>query len=319
VIRAIAFASVMLCVSSAFADPVILVSSSDLVFGVALRDTLASRSVRVIAIGESAANTDGLASRSRTLASRERADVVVWLIPHPVAATLAAYDRARDQLIVRTLSHGSPLDAAGAAEAASTTRTMLRALESAPIPAPTPTAVETAPPPVHRPMRAREQTISATASFGVRANGDLEFGGAAVWRPDRLGLAVMANVSRLDLPSGMVTGRMADDSIALVARLPVRVAPRVRIAAHAGMALHVTDLDGTFETGAMVSDTRVDPAVRIGAGANYALGSRFELGFGVGTDTMLQRARYVVRAGDEIAVVPRVQLSGLMTLTVVVR
>jgi hypothetical protein len=302
--------------ATVFAEPVVLVSSTDPAFGVALRDTLAARA-RVVAIGERAATLDALASRSRAIVAREHADTIVWLIPDPVAVTLVAYDRARDQLVVRTLAHGAPLDAMGAAEAARATRTMLRALESAPAPIAAVAAV--APPPPRRRSPIPDPHVSAAASFGVRAGGELELGGAAVWRPDRLGLAVMANVSRFELATPMLSGRMTDDAVAVVARLPVRLAPRLRLAAHAGLAVHVTGLEGTFESGATVSETRLDPAMRVGLGTSYALSSRFELGFGLGSDTMLQRARYVVRAGDEVALVPRVQLSGLMTLSVVVR
>ena len=287
----------------------------------ALVDALAPSGMTVVEIADAPpSGIAELSTISRTVAERENASAVVWLLVDAQGATLVAYDRQVDRVLVRPLPHVPPLSAANAAETARAARTMLRALkisEEDPQPVMPPgepevTVVVPAPPPP-RPW----PNIVALAGFGGRygrlgEDGVIELHLAAGWRSDSLGVVAMASLSpEATLSSPSFMGHVSDNSFALTARIPFAIAPRIGVAGFAGPALHAVRVTGTL--GAEdVSSLRFDPAFRVGAAGAYALSDRIDLGLSVSMDTLLRRQRYEV-PGGQVLVMPRLQVSvGLM-------
>jgi hypothetical protein len=224
-------------------------------------------------------------------------------------------------VLVRPLPYAPPLSAERAAETARAARTMLRALKLADEPdrpqKPPPVVIIERPieepPPVERPW----PNVLALAGFGGRygrlgEDGVVEAQVAAVWRPDALGMIVMASLSpRANLSSPSFMGEVSDNSFAVGARVPFELAPKIAVAGIAGAALHAVRVEGTLGAD-RVSAQRFDTALRIGASATYALAERFDVGLALSMDTLLKRQRYEV-TGGEVIVMPRLQVSvGLM-------
>lgn len=296
----------------------VAVAASDRVLVTAIVDALAPQGMIVVEVADAPPSSVAeLGATSRTVAERERASAVVWLIADAQGATLVAYDRDVDRVLVRPLPYGPPFTAVRAAETARAARTMLRALKipDEPEPQPTPPApppaiVIVAPPPAAaRPW----PNVVALAGFGGRygrlgEDGVAELHLAAGVRPDALGIVAMISLSpEATLSNPAFMGGVSDNSFAIVARIPFRIAPRIEVAGSAGPALHAVRVEGTLGA-EEVSSLRFDPALRVGASGSYALSDRLDLGLSVSMDTLLRRQRYEV-PGGQVLVMPRLQVS----------
>lgn len=319
---------VLVCVtvtSTARAEPqepesarTIVVATSDRTLVSALADAFAPLGMTIVEVADAPPAAIGeLAAFSRTIATREHASAMVWLLVDREGATLVAYDRAIDRVLVRPLPHAPPLSPESAAETARAARTMLRALKLAdeperqPEPQPQIIVVERPPdvPPVPRPW----PNVSAVAGFGGRygrlgEDGVIEGQLAAVVRPDALGVIAMVSLSpRATLSNPAFMGSVSDNSLAIAARMPFQIAPRIWVAGFTGPAVHVVQIKGTLGAES-VSVLRFNPAVRAGATGTYAISDRFDVGLGISMDSLLRRQRYEV-PGGQVLVMPRLQVS----------
>ncbi|HLL25637.1 MAG TPA: hypothetical protein VK427_26050, partial [Kofleriaceae bacterium] len=108
----------------------VVVAAADRTLVAALRDALAPVGMSVVDVTDVPPAAIGeLAAMSRRVAAREGATAVVWLLVERDGATLVAYDRDVDRVLVRPLPYQPPLSPARAAETARAARTMLRALK----------------------------------------------------------------------------------------------------------------------------------------------------------------------------------------------
>jgi hypothetical protein len=301
----------------------IVVATTDRALISALADALAPVGMTIVEVADAPPAAIGeLATSSRTIAEREHAGAVVWLLVDPEGATLVAYDREIDRVLVRPLKYAPPLSPERAAETARAARTMLRALKLAdeperqPEPQPPPIIVVEQPPEL--PLAPRPwPNVTMVAGFGGRygrlgEDGVIEGQLAAIVRPDAFGVMAMVSLSpRASLSNPAFMGDVSDNSIAIAARMPLRIAPRIWVAGYAGPAMHAVEIEGTLGAEA-VSELRFDLALRAGATATYGLSDRFDVGLGLSMDTMLRRQRYEV-PGGQVLVMPRLQVSvGLM-------
>lgn len=301
----------------------VAVAASDRVLVTAIVDALAPQGMSVVEVADAPPSSVAeLGATSRTVAERERASAVVWLIADAQGATLVAYDRDVDRVLVRPLPYGPPFTAVRAAETARAARTMLRALKIPDEPEPQPTPPVPTPPEivtvVPLPSAPRPwPNVIALVGFGGRygrlgEDGVAELHLAAGVRPDALGIVAMMSLSpEASLSNPAFMGGVSDNSFAIVARIPFRLAPRIEVAGTAGPALHAVRVEGTLGA-EEVSSLRFDPAFRVGASGSYALSDRLDLGLSVSMDTLLRRQRYEV-PGGQVLVMPRLQVSvGLM-------
>lgn len=307
-------AYVALC-GTARAQPTrVVVATSDRVLVAALADAFFPAGMIVLQVDDEPPSAIGeLAATSRTVAEREGASAVVWLLVEPSGTTLVAYDRAVDRVLVRPLPYVPPLSAARAAETARAARTMLRALKLSDEPEPQPPPVVTLPIKTEPLARPRPwSNIVAHAGFGSRygrlgEDGVFELQLAAAWRPDDLGVVAMASLSpQASLSSPSFMGSVSDNSFAIAARIPFVIAPRFAVAGFAGPGLHAVRVAGTLG-GEHVSALRFDAAFRAGASGGYAVSDRVDVGLAVSMDTLLKRQRYEVMGG-QVLVMPRLQV-----------
>lgn len=314
----------------AAADPsIIAVATSDTAAANALEAALVPAGMRIVRVeNPPPASIGALPTVARELANRAAARGAVWLIGDGGTTTLVAYDRGVDRVLVRALPYTLPLSAAQAAEAARTARTMLRALRiddsedeavrQLPDPSPPPSRVGVRAVALSR----REPALAFAAGTGVRLGApgttrsvDATLG--VVWRPTRVGVAITASFAqRGELVRDMFAGHVGDYSLAVVARVPFMIGPRVTVAAFGGAAMHAIELEGELmEPDEHVASTRFDPALRVGGEALFALGTRIDLGLVVSTDTLLLRQRYESR-GIELLVVSRQQATASLSVMV---
>jgi hypothetical protein len=309
--------------STAQADGKIVAATADRALVTALTDAFAPIGMAIVEVADPPPAAIGeLTALSRTIAEREQASGVVWLLVDREGATLVAYDREVDRVLVRPLRYGPPLSAEFAAETARAARTMLRALKLADEPErqpePQPQPIIVVEQPAETPLAPRPwPNVTAVAGFGGRygrlgEDGVIEGQLAAVLRPDAFGAVAMVSLSpRATLSNPAFMGDVSDNSLAIAARIPFQIAPRIWVAGYAGPAMHAVKVTGTL--GAEdVSELRFDLALRAGATGTYALSDRFDLGLNLSMDTLLRRQRYEV-PGGQVLVMPRLQVSvGLM-------
>ena len=293
----------------------VIVATTDRVLVAALADAFFPAGMVVLQVDDAPPAAIGeLAATSRAVAEREGANAVVWLLVDPAGATLVAYDRTVDRVLVRPLPYVPPLSAARAAETARAARTMLRALKLSDEPDRQPPPVADTPvrlvaPAVPRPW----PNFVAHAGFGGRygrlgEDGVIEVQLAAAWRPDALGVVAMASLSpQASLSSPSFMGDVSDNSFAIAARIPFEIAPRIGVAGFAGPALHAIRVKGTLGA-ENVSALRFDPAFRVGATGAYAVTDRVDVGLSISMDTLVKRQRYEV-TGGQVLVMPRLQVS----------
>jgi hypothetical protein len=297
------------------AEPVVLIAN-DATFASALDDALVPAGLDVVAVGMIAAPSSAeLPSRSRELADARQATATVWLLPTPGGATLVAYDRHVDRLLVRELPYRSPLSATQSAEAARMVRTMLRALR---VNDGEPTSTDVVPgAPAGPPPPLLAASIGAGAWFAAPGDDSALAASLAIaWRPHGLGVAVtgvVAPAATVMTPS--FAGRVRDVVVAAEARQALSIAPDVWLTPAAGLAVHAVQLDGSFDgsvSGGDLTSRRYDPAIRLGILGSYALPRGVDVGVSVSADCLLRRQRY--EAGTEqILVVPRIQIvTGVM-------
>lgn len=286
-------------------EPIVFVGA-DAAFASALDDALLPAGMNVVPIGVLAApSLADFAARSRELADREHSGGTVWLLPAQNGATLVAYDRSVDRLLVRELPYRLPLSATQAAEAARMVRTMLRALRVTP-------DSDLAPPPV-APSGPPQPLVAASLGVGAwfaAAGADSTLAGSltVAWRPYGLGAAITGMLApSADVMTVTFDGQVSDIVVAAEARKAVLLPPSIRVTPAAGIALHVLTLTGAFGGGSELTSRRYDPALRLGVTAGYALPRNLEVGLAVSADCLLQRQRYEV-ASEEILVIPRLQV-----------
>src|SRR5205085_3227200 len=105
-----------------------VVATADRTLLSALADAFAPIGMTIVEVADVPPAAIGeLATSSRTLAEREHAGAVVWFLVDRDGATLVAYDREIDRVLVRPLKYTPPLSPERAAETARAARTMLRA------------------------------------------------------------------------------------------------------------------------------------------------------------------------------------------------
>jgi hypothetical protein len=311
---------VWLVARTAAADEPIVVSSSDAGFRAALAEALAPAGLVVTVVDDPAPeNIANIASASRTIADRESATATVWLVTGADGVTLVAYDRGVDRVLIRSLSYGEQLTPAQAAEAARMARTMLRALRVTPDTDQQPPSAREAPVVRATATRPAVQVPPAPSVLAIDVDGGARVLGpgatvapsaalAVIWRPDGLGVAIAVRLA----PASAVRetgfdGRITDQSVALLARLPIRIAGRLAIAGTAGLALHRLALDGDL-VDEPVTDRRFDLAIRAGTALTYAVRETIGVGLAASADGLLERPSYM--SGPEpVLVVPRLQLS----------
>jgi hypothetical protein len=311
VIVIVAIASIGTRARAQEAPEQIVLAGSDPTFHRALAEALAPAAMTVISAGDvTPPSLAALSTASRELADRLHATATVWLIPAPKGTTLVTYDRERNRILVRELPYTSPLDRMHAAEMARTVRTMLRALRVTPdVDQPPPRAADA--PAIRETIVVRETPfLAASALLGARVGApDTSISGqlAAIWRPESLGLELAGELAPAsDLASSAFHGTVLDGATALLGRAPLRVAPKVRVAALAGAALHLIRLRGRLETGTPIQSNRIDTAARIGVVASYSVARGIDVGVAISADCLLDRQRYRIGL-EEILVVPRLQ------------
>ncbi len=326
--RWIAVCLVVAWTAPAAADSVAL-ATTDPSFHRALSDALVSTGMTVVIANDVAAPALGeLTAGSRALADREHATATVWLVPSATGSTLVAYDRGVDRVLVRELPYHVPLTATQAAEAARMTRTMLRALRVMPQSEPAPKEVVAPPPqepdvvvPVEPPGEPRFAAALGLDMHVLAPGSDATpvASLAVMWRPERLGVMISAELApSSDLTAAAFTGDVRDTTLAAVVRSPLRVEPKIVVSAEAGLALHLIHLHGILVDGEPVDTTGVDPAVRVGATAGYAVRANLLIGFGISADTLV--VRQVYDAGmDHVLEVPRVQIVGGISAVLQIR
>jgi hypothetical protein len=300
----------------------IVLAGADPELRIALAGALAPAGMSVIAVGPvPAPAVDALSTASRELADRAHASATVWLLASGGKSTLITYDRERDRVLVREMSYTLPLGPTQAAEVARAARTMLRALRVTPDVDQPPPRVEDAP--AIRDIGAVRDTplLAASAMFGVRLNApDNDVGGAiaVVWRPDRLGAALVAELApSADIVEPTFTGTLLDGAVAVLGRMPLAVAPRIRVIPTAGLAIHLVRLHGALDTMEPIRSTRIDPAARLGVAATYEVNPNLDIGVTMSVDCLVSRQRYETGAA-EILVIPRLQamFGAIVTLRV---
>jgi hypothetical protein len=324
----------VLLVVLAFATPAIAkpeesvaVTSADPRFTAALTETLASAGMTIIPVTDPPPAIADLADGARKLADREHATATVALVAGDDGATLLAYDRGVDRVLVRALPYRPPLTEAQGAEVARMARAMLRSLRVTP-------EVDLPPPPARdaAAMRARIAAVLASPALelpvapkpahdrlaldlgaGVRVGTVGASAGSAgslavIVRPDAIGAALAVGfVPAQSVEQPAFTGDASDLAIALTARVPLRIAHRIVVAGQGGFALHrirVTGMAGA----AAVDITRYDPAVRAGATAVVELHPGVGVGIGMSADGLLRRQDYSVGTA-QVLDVPVAQLT----------
>jgi hypothetical protein len=312
----VAMLACALAPAQAQAPEAIALASTDPGFRAALADALAPAGMTVVAAEATPPSLADLTAGSRELADREHATGTVWLIAAPGGATLVAYDRNADRVLVRELPYTIPLGARQAAEAARMTRTMLRALrampesEQPPKPPPPPAVVIHAPPPPPSELPAPTLAASAAADLHLFAPGsDAQpaLSLAAIWRPRALGLALSASLApSADVMSLAFAGSARDSTLALTGRFPLALSPRLAVVAEGGAAFHFVRIQGVLVDGEPVDQTSVDPAIRIGGSALYTLRPGVDLGLGLSVDTLLRRQMYDA-GSSQILIISRIQ------------
>jgi hypothetical protein len=297
----------------------VVVATDDPAFRTAIAEAFAPSGIGIVARdGVAAPALGAVASTSRALADDASATATVWLVGSADHATLVTYDRGVDRVLVRALPFATPLSPAQAAESARMARTMLRALRVTPeTDLPPPHASEAAairasvPPP---PASTAASWLATSLGVGTRLRGPgttvaLAAEGAVVWRPASLGAMLAGTYAPgASVRSAGLSAGLDDNSIALLARQPVRLGPRTEIAALAGAALHVVELRGTLPGGGSTGTTSFDPALRAGAAGLLRLDPAVQLGCEVSADYLLQRQDYLLDTREVLAV-PRFQLA----------
>jgi hypothetical protein len=325
VLRIVLATIVVLVARAAVAQPVsesIVLAGSDPVFQSALDEAVAPAGLGVIRASDVTPPSLGaLSTASRELADRLHATATVWLIASPSGVTLVTYDRERDRLLIRELPFDLPLSPTHAAEAARIARTMLRALRTSPDVDQPPPTVEEAPKLRAEVSAPSQHNLAVSALVGGRfgaPDGDLVGQLAVVWRPDRLGFAISGELApSADVTSSAFMGTVLDVAVAAVARLPIIIAPGVRVTPVSGFALHTLRLHGALSTEQPIRDRQFDLAWRVGGGLTYRLGRDLDVGLGVTVDLLLNRQHY--EAGDvQVLIVPRLQalIGALVTFRV---
>jgi hypothetical protein len=325
VLRIVLATIVVLVARAAVAQPVsesIVLAGSDPVFQSALDEAVAPAGLGVIRASDVTPPSLGaLSTASRELADRLHATATVWLIASPSGVTLVTYDRERDRLLIRELPFDLPLSPTHAAEAARIARTMLRALRTSPDVDQPPPTVEEAPKLRAEVSAPSQHNLAVSALVGGRfgaPDGDLVGQLAVVWRPDRLGFAISGELApSADVTSSAFMGTVLDVAVAAVARLPIIIAPGVRVTPVSGFALHTLRLHGALSTEQPIRDRQFDVAWRVGGGLTYRLGRDLDVGLGVTVDLLLNRQHY--EAGDvQVLIVPRLQalIGALVTFRV---
>jgi len=264
-----------------------------------------------------------LTGDARALADASHASATIALVFGSADATLVAYDRALDRVLLRVLPFRAPLTDAQSAELASAARSMLRALRVTPdVDLPPPRASEAAairehaaaaaiavPAPASAPrddLLALE--LGAGARFGaVGAAASEEAALGIVVRPDAAGGVVSASVAPSASVTGAFMGTVAETSLAASARLPLQLAARLSIATTAGIALHRIHLAGTTTSGA-IDVIRYDPGLCAGVDLRYALRSGLEVGASASLEGLLRYQDYTV-AGAQVLDVPAARVS----------
>lgn len=310
---------------------IVVVASSDEGFSGALEAALAPTGMRVIRTPDAPPRVGELSTIARRIAERERAAATVWLVVAIGETTLVTYDLDVDRVLVRDVPYTSPLGPAQAAEVARMARSMLRSLRVTPeldLPVPRVEQARVERARVAEAVRSgaggaavpRKRELGAWAAAGVRvgaAASDVGLEGRVGlgWRPDRVGVDLaLAIASRSPVAATGFAGRVADDSVGVTVHAPLLAGAKIQVAGQAGLAVHAIAVDGRLGA-EQLSVLRINPALRVGLVASYALGRALDAGIVMSSDGLLRRQRYESSAEEEILVVPRIQATASVVLT----
>jgi hypothetical protein len=320
----------LLFAARANASETIVTASTDAGFTVALEAALASAGMSVVVVHDPPPlEVSDLTGGARRLADQAAATATVALVFGEDGATLLAYDRDVDRLLVRSLPYHAPLTEAQAAELARTARAMLHALRVTPdIDAAPPHATEAAaireraatpaPPPPSVPA-ANVLGLELVGGARLGTANSTEHGAIAVmWRPDAPGLALAGSfVPSRSVETMAFSGSVSDLALAITGRVPLRIASRWTIVGEGGVALHRIRIAGAVTGASSVESVRYDPALRAGGTVLFQLRRDIGVGAGLSVDGLLRRQDYSLD-GAPLLTLPVVQLTVGVALTAVI-
>lgn len=294
-------------------DRVVLVGG-DAALRDAVRAAFVPAGISVLQVSEDQAPRAGSAAEgARALSGTHAATGTIWLVVagDRASTTLYVYDREEDRILVRTLPYAPPLDAAQNAEVARGARTMLRALRGLPdtapplAPPPEPAPAPAPPPPEPAPApTATGVRLAVQGAFGLRlASGD---GTTAEGRLDvslRVGMfriALGGDVAGATALDGPFKGEARERAIAVSARMPWALTPRVWVIPGLGLAGHAVAVSGTGPPGQTTFDEHLFlPALRAEVGVLVQLAPIVSAGVLLSFDVSLSSPTVEVR--DRVA------------------
>ena len=275
--------------------PRVLVVGGDAELESAMKVALAPWSVEVVtAPGPPPPPTmPEAARRAEALGNEAQALAVVWAAD----GTLWIWDRASEQLVARPLRAAMPLDAAAAASAALSVKTVLRGTVVAPEPERlVPPAVAAAAPPVEPAWRL---DAAGGARYWSSVGWEPRLGAAVSWRWLSFGAAAGSGVP---IDNATFAVRLRDVQVGAAAHLDFG-SERIRTELALGPSLHVLTLE-VRAPGFSRTVNRADPSIDVTAGVDARLGRHASLGMFGAANAFLLRQRYLANDTVVLDVAP---------------
>jgi hypothetical protein len=264
---------------------------------------------------------------ARELAISQAAAAIVWVSQHEQAHAVWVYDLATDQAVSRPLQGAPPFDAAAAAAAALSIKTLLRHSAAAPETerygagetAQRPELVATPPPIGAEAIEAAAaengepapQPSAAASNLDLDVLASLRFGfarrqstlepraglGVHVWPgARRLGLALRtAFGTGLAVDAVSFRGRLLALELLLAGELRYPASRTLQLSAAGGPSLHLTFLNGTLNRDGAASATRAVPALALELAGSWFASRSFRAGIRAAASWLLRPQRYLVR------------------------
>lgn len=306
----------------------------------AVATALASWDLRIVPVSASppAATMPRAARDARVLTAKYGAAGVVWIAASEDEDALHVYDADSDQLLSRSLTKGRNFDAATAASAALTVKTLLRSsrvappserigAEARPTPPPPPSNPFDGPaepdhamtPPPRPPpialgveLGAAARALAGEIDTRVSAGGGLYFGPSRRWG---VGLAARTGPG-LDVSAARFQGRFDETAVVSSLRHRFPLGARLVLEPRLGSTLHVTRIEGialaparpakehrvdVSADGALVFDVLLGSSIRVGLDAEAAYVLRYQR-YLVGTEPVFDLAPLQASLGLHLGV-----------------